>query len=143
MGIKYSECVQKKLLRKVPASTAGSKQSIKKAELWLDESLNSFKAGNYNLSVLGSYLAMFHSARAILFRDGWREKSHACVARYIEEHYAKTGKLDIKWIQLFDFQRNLRHNDQYDMSFTVTDKEAENAIKSSASFIDEMKKLLD
>ncbi len=26
-----------------------------------------------------------------VFRDGWREKSHCYIARYLKEFYAKTG----------------------------------------------------
>ena len=91
---------------------------------------------------MDSYLTMFHSARAILFMDGWREKSHACVARYLEEKYVKQGKLEKKWIELLDLNRDIRHDDQYDLSFFSTKEDAEKALKSARSFLDRMKKLL-
>ena len=50
-------------------------------------------AMRFSSSILASYMVMFHAARTILFFDGFREKSHACVARYLEEKYVKTGKL--------------------------------------------------
>ena len=78
---------------------------------------------------------MFHAARTILFLDGFREKSHACVARYLEEKYVKTGKLDKKWMELLDHSREIRHNDQYDLSFFSTKEEAENALKSANDFL--------
>lgn len=56
------------------------------------------------------------SARAILFFDGYREKSHACIARYLEEKYTKNKLLENRWIELLDHYRELRHGDQYDLS---------------------------
>ena len=85
---------------------------------------------------------MFHSARAILFRDGYREKSHYCVARYLEEKYVKPGKLERKWVELLDYYREMRHNNQYDLSFFVSEKEAKNSLKSAREFFERMEKLI-
>lgn len=85
---------------------------------------------------------MFSSARAILFLDGFREKSHACVARYLEEKYVKSGKLEKKWIELLDHAREIRHDDQYNLSFFSTQEEAEKALKSAGEFLKMMKCLL-
>ena len=91
---------------------------------------------------MASYLVMFHSARAILFYDGFREKSHACVARYLEEKYMKPGRLEKKWIELLDHSREMRHNNQYDLSFCSTEEEAKKALKTANKFLEIMKKLL-
>jgi len=88
-------------------------------------------------------MVMFHAARAILFFDGWREKSHACVARYLEEKYAKAGKLERKWVELLDLHREIRHDDQYDLSFFSTKEDAEKALQSAREFLERMRKLLN
>ena len=141
MAFRYRDCIEKGLLRKIPASSDKAKQSIKKAEKWLDEANKTMNSKAFDSSVLASYMVMFHSARAILFHDGYREKSHACVARYLEEKYFKTGKLEKKWIELLDHNREVRHIDQYDLSFFSTDEEAKNAIESSIKFFNRMKSL--
>jgi len=92
--------------------------------------------------VLFSYIAMFHAARAVLFRDGFREKSHFAVARYLEEVYFVKGILEKKWINLLDRYREMGHDDQYSTSFLVTAEDAKNALKSSKEFVDRIKKLL-
>ncbi len=142
MIFKFDDCVKKGLLRKIPSSKDKANRSIDKAEKWLAEAKNTFESLAFNSSVMDSYLTMFHSARAILFMDGWREKSHACVARYLEEKYVKQGKLEKKWIELLDLNRDIRHDDQYDLSFFSTKEDAEKALKSARSFLDRMKKLL-
>jgi len=141
MPFNYNDCMREGLLRKIPPSKDKATQSLKKAREWLKEAENSLKGDAFNSSILASYMVMFHAARTILFLDGFREKSHACVARYLEEKYVKTGKLDKKWVELLDHSREIRHNDQYDLSFFSTKEEAENALKSADDFFAAMENL--
>jgi len=143
MVFRYKNCIEKGLLRKIPASKDKAIRSINKAERWVEEAQKTFKGGAFDSSVLASYMVMFHSARAILFYDGYREKSHACVARYLEEKYVKVGSLEKKWIELLDHHREIRHADQYDLSFFSTDKEAKEAFESSSQFLERMKLLFN
>jgi len=129
------------LLRRIPPSKDKAAQSLKKAREWLKEAENSLRGNALNSSILASYMVMFHAARTILFLDGFREKSHACVARYLDEKYVKTGKLDKKWVELLDHSREIRHNDQYDLSYFSTKEEAENALKSANDFFVAMETL--
>ena len=91
---------------------------------------------------MSCYLAMFHSARAILFRDGFREKSHACIARYLEEIYVKKGLLDKKFVDLLDHHRELRHQDQYSVEFFTSEEDCKQALETAEKILSEMKKLL-
>ena len=143
MAFKYKDCLEKGLLRKIPPSKDKALGSIKKAEKWFDEAKKSLKTKALDSSVLASYLVFFHSARAVLFFDGIREKSHACIALYLEEMYVKTGKLEKKWVELLDHQRDLRHSGQYDLSFSATEKEAGDALDSAGNFLKRMKVLLE
>jgi len=141
MPFNYNDCIEKGLLRRIPPSRDKAVQSFNKASEWLKESENSLKAEAYGSTILTSYMAMFHSARAILFFDGFREKSHACVSKYLEEKYVKTGKLDKKWIELLDHNREVRHDDQYNLSFFSSEDDAEKSLESARDFIQSMEKL--
>lgn len=143
MQLRFKDCIEKGLLRQLPVSEDNAIRSISKAESWLKEAEKSFRGEAYDSSVLSSYLAMFHSARAILFLDGYREKSHACVARYLEEHYVSKKKLEKKWVELLDHHREIRHNDQYDLSFYSSVEEAKEAFESAEQFLTRMKHLLN
>ena len=142
MAFKYSDCLDRGLIRRIPPSEDNAVRSIKKADKWLKDSVTTLKSKSYDSSVLASYMAMFHSARAILFRDGFREKSHACIARYLEEVYVKTGKLEKKWIELLDHHREVRHNDQYSLDFFSTKEDAVHALESAEKFCSRMKGLI-
>ncbi len=85
----YYDCIKEKLLRKIPPSKEKAEGSVKTAYKWIEEAERNLNSKAFNSSVISSYLAMFHSARAILFFDGFREKSHYCIARYLEEKYVK------------------------------------------------------
>lgn len=130
----FHDCVGKGLLRKVPPSEEKAEGSMKAAEKWLEEAEKDLDGKAFNSSLISSYLTMFHSARALLFFDGYREKSHYCIARYLEEKYAKKNLLEIKRIELLDYYRDKRHDDQYSISFFVTQEEAEKALKNAQGF---------
>ena len=131
------------LLRKIPPSREKTENSIQAAKNWLKEAEGSLAGNAFNSSVLSSYLAMFHSARALLFRDGYREKSHYCVARFLEEKYAKTSLLEHKWVELLDHYRELRHSNQYGLAFFVTESEAEKGFHAAKGFVERIEKLLE
>ncbi|MDD3626526.1 MAG: HEPN domain-containing protein [bacterium] len=141
MHYTYKDCVKNGYLRKIPASKLNSGQSLESAKKWLVEAESTFKNGNNNSSVIASYMVMFHAARAVLFNDGWREKNHLCISLYLKEHYVKNGKLEDKWIDLLDYQRKLRHDDQYNLNFFISSEDAEKAIETSKSFLNRIKKL--
>ncbi|MEK6527764.1 MAG: HEPN domain-containing protein [Nitrospirota bacterium] len=143
MPLRFKDCIEKGLLRKISASEDNALRSINKAGSWLKEAQKSFQIKAYDSSVLSSYLAMFHSARAILFFDGYREKSHACVARYLEDNYVRRKKLEKKWVDLLDHNREIRHENQYDLSFYSSDEEAKKALQTAEQFLKRMKHLLD
>jgi uncharacterized protein (UPF0332 family) len=138
----FGDCVEQGLLRRIMPSASATESSLKASERWLEEAEKGLRGGALNSSVISSYLAMFHSSRAVLFRDGYREKSHACIARYLDEVYVKTGKLEARWVSLLDYNRELRHESQYDAIFVTSVGEAEKALVSAREFVDRFKVLL-
>ena len=139
----FEDCIREGLLRNIPPSKEKAEGSIRAANKWLDEAEKGLKNETFNSSVLSSYLAMFHSARAILFFDGFREKSHYCIARYLEEKYVKNNLLERKWVELLDYHRELRHDSQYDISFFTTKDEVETSLKTAKEFVERMSILLE
>jgi len=113
------------------------------SERWLNEAERNLNSGSFDSCLISSYLAMFHAARAVLFRDGWREKSHYCISRYLEEKYVKTGKLEGEWVELLDRSRELRHEDQYDITYFATEEEARETMNIAFEFVERIERLLD
>ena len=129
-------------MRKIPASEEKALKSMAKADRWLKEARKNLEHDLLDSCLVSSYSAMFHAARALLFRDGFREKSHYCVARYLEEKYVGRKKLPRVVVDLLDRLRNLRHTDLYQLDFFATKEEAEEAIKSAELVIGEITHLI-
>ena len=108
--ISFEECLKQDLLRKIPASKRKAYGSLKKAKILLDESKDSLGSDRLNSAVITAYLSMFSAAKSLLFKNGFREKSHACVSRYLEKKYSK--KIKPEFIELFDRFRSSRHDTQ-------------------------------
>ena len=139
----YNDCLKKGLIRKIAPSGEKASQSMNIAIKWLEETEKNFVSGALKSSLLSAYLAMFHSARSILYTDGYREKSHACMARFLEANYVRKGQLEPKWVELLDHYREIRHSDQYGINFSTSTEEAEDSIDKSKSFVARMKNLLE
>ncbi len=136
----FEDCIKKGLLRKVAPSKDSATKSIKRAKMWLSQAREAYEAEIYDSSILASYEAMFHAARAILIKDGYREKSHYCISRYLEQEYSEKGVFDKNWVIILDSYREMRHRVAYNTEFEATNTEAKEAITDSGMFIEEMSK---
>ena len=135
------DCFERGLLRRVEPSRTKSEQSLLSARDWLSEAEKNLEAGAFRSAVSSAYLAVFHSARAVLFRDGVREKSHYCIGLYLQK-YVEEGSLEDDWPMLFDRIRSVRHADQYSFMAKPTEEEVHEGIDLAERFIERMEKLL-
>jgi uncharacterized protein (UPF0332 family) len=142
MNFTSEECFKGGLLRRIPRAPADAEEELKAAAEWLGEAGKNMQVTAYKSAIISAYNAMFHAGRAILIRDGVRERSHFCVARYLEDFYAKKGALEKKWVELLDFYREMRHEDQYAATFVATEKDAKGALAAAKEFTERMKTLM-
>jgi uncharacterized protein (UPF0332 family) len=140
--IEFEECLKKELIRKSVPSRDKAHKGIFKANKFLEQALKAFKIKAFDSCLLTYYQAVFLSAKSVLHKDGYREKSHACVARYLEEIYVNAGKLDIKWIGLLDRFRDMRHDDEYDVFFMASKTHCEEIMKFADGFIRAMERIV-
>ncbi|PKK81154.1 MAG: HEPN domain-containing protein [Thermoplasmata archaeon HGW-Thermoplasmata-2] len=129
------------MLRRVEPSKGKALESINLSKEWLEEAEKNAKSKAFRSALSSAYIAMFHSARAILFRDGIREKSHYCVGVYLSD-YVERGLLEAEWVSMFDRMRTARHTDQYSFDLSPTSEEVESAIDTAKSFVARMERLL-
>ncbi len=96
----------------------------------------------YTGALVLSYSAMFHAARALLFRDGWTEKSHACVVAYLRARYVSRGKLERRYLAMLDAARLERHETLYGLEVTVAREDAELTLRAAREFVSRVAKLI-
>lgn len=109
---------------------------------WLEEAKRNLENEAYRSAQISTYIALFHSVRAILFRDGIREKSHYCIGIYLEK-YVNNGNLEEEYVMLFDRMRSARNTDQYSFQIAPSPEEVKSGIKSADDFINRMDQLLN
>ncbi|OPX69644.1 MAG: HEPN domain protein [Methanoregulaceae archaeon PtaB.Bin108] len=129
------------LLRKVRPSAKKAAGSLEQARIWLQEAHITHQAGAHRSALVATYMVYFHAARAILFRDGVREKSHGCILLYLES-YAHRGLIDHTWIEMFDHILSLRHEDQYQLGPEPLPGEIESLLENAPQFIRVIEELI-
>jgi len=120
-----------------------ARKSIQQADIFLKDAGKLIDSDMTRMSVLALYNAFFHAARALLFKDGIKERSHFCVARYVESEYVLNNRLDKKFVLFLDSLRDMRHNTQYSLDFVEVDEDLNIIYNTCLEFIGEMEKLIE
>lgn len=137
--MKLKDCYKEGLLKKTKPSKQYSNKSLETSLKHIENAKDNFEMSNYNLVIFCSYTAMFHSARALLFKDGIKERSHICIVSYLKEKYPELKRLSN---QLDAYRRN-RHNTLYSLDFLLSENEAKQAIKDAKEFHKQIKTIIN
>ena len=139
---RLDECYERGLLRKVAPSNDKAMQSLAQAREWVTEAGYDCDADALRSALMAAYMGYFHAARAVLFRDGVREKSHYCIGVYLES-YREQGLLEDEWVLQFDRMRGMRQNDQYSLDARPTVQEVRQAVADAGEFIERLERLVN
>ncbi|MBI5051175.1 HEPN domain-containing protein [Candidatus Micrarchaeota archaeon] len=140
------DLLSKGLLRKDVPDMPKARNSIKTAEHNLDLAKRNFDAEIFESSLISSYTCMFHCARVLLFKDGYKERGHYAVCLYLKEKYSNI--LDAKYINELNVLRTIRHKviygDEEEIAIReVRETEAFSAIKLAEGFLNAVKILIE
>ena len=128
------ECLEKGLLKKDAKDINKALRSIEVAKHKLSIAQRTFEVEIYEESIINAYAAMFHSGRALLYKDGFKEKSHFGLFVYIKEKYKE--KLEPKFLNELNALRLERHELLYGLEKAeIKEVEAEAVITIAADFI--------
>lgn len=134
------DCLEKGYLKKTNPDIDKANQSLKIAENKFDEALKSLEAELFESTIVFAYMAMFHSARALLFKEGFVEKSHLAVITFLKEKYEHLLGKEI--IYEFNTVRTARHDSLYGLDTNFSKNEAKHILGISQKFIDKIKSLI-
>lgn len=135
-------CFEKGLLKKIAPNKSLAFQDLKQAEFFLDEAFDLIKIKKKEMTAIALYNAVFHAARALLYRDGIKEKSHYCLQKYLEEKYEKQKLLAPEEVSLFDVLRGIRQEVQYNVSRVKFEEDLGELYDRTEQFIEKIKKIL-
>jgi len=136
------QCLEQGLLVKSKPEPEKAFSSIEMAKHKLELAKTEFEHDLFESAVTSAYASMFHSARALLFRDGFKERSHFAVYVYINEKYS--GKIERKYLGELNALRLQRHDLMYGLerNAEVRESDADTAIKMADGFLQAVRKIL-
>jgi len=122
VGENVSLVVQKLLeerkLMKIRADRKLVLKEIAAAKNDLKDAKESLESGKSKWATIQGYYSMFHSARALLYNKGFREKSHYALLAAIRELYAQD--IERSLIQDFEHGMYLRQEADYGLKFSAS-----------------------
>ena len=112
------------------------------SEAKLEDAEKALRAGLPDATVILAYTAMFHAARAVLYRDGIVERSHVCLIEYLKERYVKTGRMSEALVNTLDSARVDRHETLYGLEVRSSEREANYSLRRAREFLSMVKTIL-
>ena len=139
---KVDECFEEGLLKNIRPNLNYSEQSIKQAEHFLDEAEELIKSDIKDMAFIALYNSSFHAARALLFRDGVKERSHYCVCKYIEEKYQMQELVTMQQAVILDTLRSKRNDIQYSLEQPDMEEDLDEIFEEVSGFIEQVKEII-
>jgi uncharacterized protein (UPF0332 family) len=128
----------KKGLKRIRPDIDSAKRSILTAGRHLKDAEAVYGAKAYTATLISSYEAMFHAARAVLFRDGIKEHSHVCIPVYIRDTYPELEA----YANILDSYRILRERAAYGLDVEISEQEAREAVNNARDLLEKMKNII-
>ena len=129
----FADCLNRRKIVKFAAAKKLASRELKVAEEDLKAASESLNAGKEKWATVQAYYAMFHTARALLYSKGYREKSHYCLIAAMKALFVTEGLLDASLVEAFGLAKVLRENADYDNEYSK---------ESAASLVEKTRKFL-
>lgn len=118
MNEAFKECLKNRKIIPFPRAKGLVQKELAAAKDDLAEAKDRLKNGRYKYATINSYYSIFHSARALLYSKGYRERSYHCLSVALEALFVETAKMSIRFIGIFKNSMSLRENADYSSSFS-------------------------
>ncbi|MBN1621790.1 MAG: HEPN domain-containing protein [Endomicrobiales bacterium] len=136
----FQKGLEKKRILSFPEGKKLVSKEIKSAKEDLNEAIDRFKSSKFKYATITAYYSMFHSARALIYSKGYREKSHFYLLVSLESLFVSKGLIDREMISEFHDAMVLREEADYHGQFSK--EGSESVINSAKDFINISTKLL-
>ena len=128
----FERCVKERRLIKIKPSNEMIQKELDSAEYDLERARNSLEEEDFKWASVQSYYSMFHAAKALVLKKGYREKSHFCLIIALRELYVKEEELIAEMVENLELCMSLRHEADYGL--TYHQESAETAIEYAEDF---------
>lgn len=140
MTKEFEDCLKRK--RIIPFEGTGNlvSKEMSLAEQDQGSAQKSLEEGNFKWSIIQAYYSMFHSARALIYSQGYRERSHYCLIEAIRTLFVEKRLLSYKLVEALQLGKTLRENADYYGEFS--EEAAQEMLENSKVYIEEAQKLI-
>lgn len=84
MRFRFEECLERGKIVRIPIDPALAEKELREAELDLAAAERSLAQDQEKWAIIQGYYSLFHTLRSMVFRKGYREKSHRCLRYAVE-----------------------------------------------------------
>lgn len=137
----FEDCLKRNLIRRDENAIERVEKSLEISFRFLKSARKNLEIEEYEMAEIAAYNAIFHAARALLFKKGYVERSHFCLIIALRHLYKDNLEI-IDYLNAFDRIRLSRHNIQYG-GVTTDRNEAEYVMNFAREFSDVVKNLLN
>ncbi|MEM5790532.1 MAG: HEPN domain-containing protein [Candidatus Aenigmatarchaeota archaeon] len=137
--MEIKELLKKGYLSKIPVCKELIEKELKEAKYDLERAKVAIEQNDFKWAIIKSYYAMFHSARALLFSMGLKERRHFAVAIFLEK-LSKDGKLESRYVD--DFRAAMACREDADYRYVYSIDTANYIIELAEEFLSRIKKLI-
>jgi len=138
MSSEFAQLLEQRKLFRSRIAREMIKKEIRAAERDLQDAQDSLEQKKFKWATIQGYYSIFHSARALLYSRGFREKSHYALPVAIRELYS--NELEQELIKSFEQAMELREQADYGLEFSKSG--AMETIEGAEKLLQRAKELL-
>lgn len=121
---KVDELIRKGKLKRAVISKEMYEKEFNISGKDLSAAKKSFEDENYKWATIQAYYAIFHAVRALIYKAGIREESHAALKTAFKELYVDAGIISAKVYSTFERGMDLREMADYKETYSKNGAEA-------------------
>lgn len=130
------ECLEKEYLKKIEIDEKLITKEFNEADYDLESANRAYNSGDNKWCIVKCYYSMFHAAKGVLFKLGYKEKKHIAVLIVLET-LNKDGKLEGKFIT--NFRAAMKAREDADYNYTYSSETASYDLEITEEFVNAMK----
>lgn len=139
-NLEFKEALQKRRILLFLKGKELATKELKAAKDDLKEAHDRFNNKKYKYATITAYYSAFHSARALLYHKGYREKSHYYLIVALQALYVDQGLLEQRFVRGLHNAMILREEADYHGDFSK--EGAESVLESAKEFLQICEKIL-
>src|SRR4030042_3482450 len=94
MRQEFRECLTRDKITQCPQGKRLVDKELNSARSDLEDAKFGLEHSRYKWSTIQGYYSMYHAARALIYSEGYRERSHYCLFVALQELFVDRGMLN-------------------------------------------------